>query len=115
VALAARLARVGAAGSVRRALGAVGGILFIALALRLLPGDILEDAIAQCQITSRNEDAVDPDSARLRLFDLFAQVADQTSLQLRGWAEAARRASAGVACVGARSGLIAAPPRRAAR
>lgn len=28
-----------------------------------------------------------------RLFDLFAQVADQTSLQLREWAEAARRAA----------------------
>lgn len=36
VALAARLARMGATGAVRRALGAVGGILFIALALRLL-------------------------------------------------------------------------------
>lgn len=36
VALAARLSRLGASGAVRRALGALGGLLFIGLALRLL-------------------------------------------------------------------------------
>lgn len=36
VALAARLSRLGASGRVRQALGALGGMLFVALALRLL-------------------------------------------------------------------------------
>ena len=45
------------------------------LALRLLPGDILEDALAQCRETNHKGDAaMDPDAARLKMFDLFSDV-----------------------------------------
>lgn len=42
------------------------------LGLRLLPGDILDECMAACKETQRNQDAVDPDAARRRVFDLFA-------------------------------------------
>lgn len=41
-------------------------------ALRLLPGDILEDCMAQVVLTLQNEDAKDPDAARKKLIDAFA-------------------------------------------
>ena len=45
------------------------------LALRLLPGDIQEDALFQCRETMRKGDAaMDPDAARLKMFGIFAQV-----------------------------------------
>lgn len=45
------------------------------LALRLLPGDIQEDALSLCRETMRKGDAaMDPDAARLKMFDSFAQV-----------------------------------------
>lgn len=45
------------------------------LALRLLPGDIQEDALFQCRETMRKGNAaMDPDAARIKMFDIFAQV-----------------------------------------
>ena len=45
------------------------------LALRLLPGDIQEEALAQCRETNRKGDAaMGPDAARLKMFDLFSDV-----------------------------------------
>lgn len=41
------------------------------IGLRLLPGDILEEAMEQVAQTLLNEDAKDPDSARKRLCDAF--------------------------------------------
>ena len=39
--------------------------------LRLIPGDILEEAIQQCYATMANKDAQDPDAARKKLADAF--------------------------------------------
>ena len=45
------------------------------LALRLLPGDIQEDALFQCRETMRKGDAaMDPDAARIKMMDSFSQV-----------------------------------------
>lgn len=44
------------------------------LALRQLPGDILDECMAKCIETARDEDERDPDAARKRLFDAFASV-----------------------------------------
>jgi hypothetical protein len=44
------------------------------LALRLLPADILEEAMAQVVATTRDADAKDPDAARKRLVDAFADL-----------------------------------------
>jgi hypothetical protein len=39
--------------------------------LRLIPGDILEEAVQKCYETMDNKDAQDPDAARKKLFDAF--------------------------------------------
>lgn len=44
------------------------------LALRLLPADILEEAMSQVVATTRDADAKDPDAARKRLVDAFADI-----------------------------------------
>jgi hypothetical protein len=41
------------------------------LALRLVPGDIIDEAMDQIVVTQRNDDAADPDSAKRKLFDAF--------------------------------------------
>lgn len=43
-------------------------------ALRLLPGDILEDCMTMVLATLRNEDAKDPDAARKKLVDAFSEL-----------------------------------------
>lgn len=40
--------------------------------LRLIPGDILDEALEEVNRTLRTDDAVDPDAARKRLIDAFA-------------------------------------------
>lgn len=47
------------------------------LALRLVPGDIVEEAMAQIIETQRNHDAQDPDAARKKLMDAFAGIGVQ--------------------------------------
>jgi hypothetical protein len=42
--------------------------------LRLIPGDILEEATQKCYETMRNKDAQDPDAARKKLFDAFGDL-----------------------------------------
>lgn len=42
--------------------------------LRLLPGDILEEAMEQCIETARDRSAQDPDAERKRLADAFAEL-----------------------------------------
>lgn len=42
--------------------------------LRVLPGDLLEEAMALCIETQRNADAQDPDAARKKLADAFASL-----------------------------------------
>lgn len=42
--------------------------------LRLIPGDILEEAIQQCHATMEDRDAKDPDAARKAMADAFATV-----------------------------------------
>ena len=42
--------------------------------LRLVPGDILEEAIAACYETMRNKDAADPEAARKSMCDAFADI-----------------------------------------
>jgi hypothetical protein len=44
------------------------------LALRLLPGDILDECMDECIETLANEDARDPNAARRQLFDAFAGI-----------------------------------------
>lgn len=41
------------------------------LALRLVPGDIIDEAMDQIVVTQRTADAADPDAAKRRLFDAF--------------------------------------------
>lgn len=41
------------------------------LALRLVPGDIIDEAMDQIVVTQNTEDAADPDAARRKLFDAF--------------------------------------------
>lgn len=43
-------------------------------AMRLLPGDILEECMAQVARTLRDEDAKDPDAAKKKLIDAFADL-----------------------------------------
>lgn len=43
------------------------------LILRLLPGDIRDEALEACRATLRTSDAVDPDAAKKRLIDAFAE------------------------------------------
>ena len=55
------------------------------LALRHLPGDILDECMEQCIDVARRSDAEDPDAARKRLLDAFYQQgvsADQIALYL---------------------------------
>lgn len=44
------------------------------LVLRILPADVLEEAMDVCIATMRNEDAKDPEEARKKLLDAFASV-----------------------------------------
>jgi hypothetical protein len=44
------------------------------LILRMVPGDILEDAVAQVKQVMRDADAKDPEAARKAVFDGFAEV-----------------------------------------
>lgn len=39
--------------------------------LRILPGDILEETLAQCDVTQRSEDAADPAAAAKKIADAF--------------------------------------------
>jgi hypothetical protein len=41
------------------------------LALRLVPGDIIDEAMDQIVVTQRSDDAADPDAAKRKLFDAF--------------------------------------------
>jgi hypothetical protein len=41
------------------------------LALRLVPGDLIDECMDQIMVTQRTEDAADPDLARRKLFDAF--------------------------------------------
>jgi len=41
------------------------------LALRLVPGDIIDEAMDLVMLTQRTEDAADPDAAKRKLFDAF--------------------------------------------
>jgi hypothetical protein len=44
------------------------------LALRLVPGDLIDEAMDQVMITQKTEDAADPDLARRKLFDAFGSL-----------------------------------------
>lgn len=44
------------------------------LGLRLVPGDLIDDAMWQVKETQKNADAADPDSAKIRLFDAFGEL-----------------------------------------
>lgn len=44
------------------------------LGLRLVPGDILDEAMFQCVATLRNADASDPDAARKKMVDAFDSI-----------------------------------------
>ena len=44
------------------------------LALRLVPGDLIDEAMEQIMVTQSTEDAKDPDSARRKLFDAFGAI-----------------------------------------
>ena len=44
------------------------------LALRLVPGDLIDEAMDQIMLTQRTEDAADPDLARRKLFDAFGAI-----------------------------------------
>ena len=48
-------------------------------ALRLLPGDILDDAMAQVDLTLKDEHAKDPDAARKAIVDAFSAISVQPS------------------------------------
>lgn len=54
------------------------------LGLRLLPGDIYDEAMARIAETLRDADAKDPDAARKRLFDAFASLG-VTAADLKGY------------------------------
>lgn len=41
---------------------------------RLLPGDLVDEAMYMCRLTMKNADAQDPDAARNRVFDFFAEL-----------------------------------------
>jgi len=56
------------------------------LGLRLVPGDILDEAMAQCVATLRNADAADPDAARKKLVDAFDAIGVKPS-DLRNYLE----------------------------
>lgn len=49
------------------------------LGLRLVPGDLIDEAMWQVQQTQKNADAADPDAARLRLYDAFADLGIRVS------------------------------------
>jgi hypothetical protein len=42
--------------------------------LRLVPGDLIDEGMRICRETMTKEDAVDPDAAKRRLFDAFAEL-----------------------------------------
>jgi hypothetical protein len=42
--------------------------------LRLIPGDIVEECMAEVLITVQNSDAKDPDGERLRIYDAFGKI-----------------------------------------
>lgn len=44
------------------------------LGLRLVPGDLIDEAMYLVKQTQKNEDAADPDAAKLRLFDAFGEI-----------------------------------------
>lgn len=44
------------------------------LALRLVPGDLIDEAMDAIMVTQRTEDAADPDLARRKLFDAFGSL-----------------------------------------
>lgn len=44
------------------------------LGLRLVPGDLIDDAMHQVKQTQKNADAADPDAAKLTLFDAFGEI-----------------------------------------
>ncbi len=44
------------------------------LGLRLVPGDLIDEALSMIRQTMQNEDAQDPDAAKRRLFDAFADL-----------------------------------------
>ena len=44
------------------------------LALRLIPGDLIDEAMAACIATQTRRDAEDPDAARKKLIDAFATI-----------------------------------------
>jgi hypothetical protein len=48
------------------------------LALRLVPGDIIDEAMDQIVVTQRTEDAADPDAAKRKLFDAFGSLGVST-------------------------------------
>lgn len=49
------------------------------LGLRLVPGDLIDEAMWQVKQTQKDGDAADPDGARVRLFDAFAEVGVKVS------------------------------------
>lgn len=44
------------------------------LGLRILPADIVEEAMETCRSTRQKQDAADPDAARRRIIDSFAEI-----------------------------------------
>ncbi|HEX8838444.1 MAG TPA: hypothetical protein VF748_15990 [Candidatus Acidoferrum sp.] len=42
--------------------------------MRLIPGDIVEECMAEVLATQRNEDAIDPEAGKRKIFDAFASV-----------------------------------------
>jgi hypothetical protein len=48
--------------------------IYRTLVLRLIPADIIDDAIDECRRTQRKRDAEDPDAAKKRLVDGFAEL-----------------------------------------
>jgi hypothetical protein len=47
--------------------------------LRLVPGDLIDDAMWQVKETQKSSDAQDPDAAKLRLFDGFGEIGIKVS------------------------------------
>lgn len=54
------------------------------LGLRLIPGDIVDEAMEQVRATQANQDATDPDAARRKLFDGFGSIGVQAE-QLKAY------------------------------
>lgn len=49
------------------------------LGLRLVPGDLVDEAMWQVKQTLKNADAADPDAAKIRLFDSFGEIGIRVS------------------------------------